>query len=147
MSSTIELEADKSWPIRGPVDITRGEVARDKAPALHAVATRETAAEPKSEEPRRDWAAALTLVEEASQAIRMSDERVAELERLLQTQSLQMREDLLMIQNQLQKAQREVAAAHQQAAAAEARARESEEWLMRLNDAITDGFGSLPRRD
>jgi hypothetical protein len=147
MSSTIEIEADRSWPIRGPVDVTRGDSSpREKAPALHAVTTKQSAGASVPEEPRRDWAAALTLVEEASQAIRMSDERVAELERMLQTQALQMREDLLMMQNQLQNAQREVAAAHQRAEAAEARARESEDWLMRLNAAITKGFGSIHGR-
>lgn len=77
----------------------------------------------------------------------MSAERVTELERAAETQAHQMREDLLMMQRQLQQAQREIAAANMRAEAAEAQASESEAWLMRLDQAITHGFGPVSRRD
>lgn len=147
MSSTNEVESDRSWSIRGAADVVRSEIsAREKVTTFQPVATRELVTTGTAGEPRRDWAAALDLVEEASEAIRLSAERVAELESAAEAQALQMREDLLLMQRQLQAAQREVTAAHERAEAAEAKAREAEAWLVKLDAAITRGFGSASAR-
>ncbi|BDA86353.1 hypothetical protein Sa4125_38950 [Aureimonas sp. SA4125] len=146
MSSTVEIEVERSWPIRGSADIVRSENSGgERSAAILSIEKRDMPV--SGEEPRRDWAAALALVEEASEAIRMSAERVTELERAAETQARQMREDLLMMQQQLQLAQREITAANQRAEAAEAQARESDAWLRRLDQAITNGFGPGSRND
>lgn len=91
---------------------------------------------------KRDWSSALDLVQEACEAIRISEERVLELERQNQQSSFQSREDIKALQSQLQVSERRAQAAEARAARAEARALEAESWLARLHDAITMGFGS-----
>lgn len=111
------------------------------APAVHAA----PAAEHEGDEQpirKRDWSSALDLVQEACEAIRISEERVLELERQNQQSSFQAREDIKALQLQLQASERRAQAAETRATRAEARALEAESWLARLHDAITMGFGS-----
>lgn len=83
--------------------------------------------------PKRDWSAALDLVNEAFEAIRMAEERAAAAEdyqrELIQHHAEQMR----AIENRL-------AAAERRAEMAEARAKETESWLVKYHDTIVDGF-------
>ena len=88
---------------------------------------------------QRDWSAALDLVNEAYEAIRIAEERAAAAEdyskQLTQYHS-----------EQLRVADARLAAAEKRAEAAEARARESEDWLVKFHDAILDGFQKTKAR-
>lgn len=101
----------------------------------------------ETEEPvqRRDWSSALDLVQEACEAIRISEERVQDLERQGQQASQQAREDIKALQLQIQAGERRAQAAEARATKAEARALEAESWLARLHDAIVMGFGRNPK--
>lgn len=107
----------------------------------------QNAALAEGEEPaqRRDWSSALDLVQEACEAIRISEERVQDLERQGQQASLQAREDIKALQLQIQAGERRAQAAEARATKAEARALEAESWLARLHDAIVMGFGRSPK--
>lgn len=89
--------------------------------------------------PQRDWSAALDLVNEAYEAIRIAEERAAAAEdyskQLTQYHS-----------EQLRVADARLAAAEKRAEAAEARAREAEDWLVKFHDAILDGFQKTKSR-
>ena len=89
--------------------------------------------------PQRDWSAALDLVNEAYEAIRMAEERASNAEdyskQLTQYHS-----------EQLRVADARLATAEKRAEAAEARAREAEEWLVKFHDAIIDGFQKTKMR-
>lgn len=82
---------------------------------------------------KRNWSASLDLIHEATEAIRISEERASELEQELQrtvTQALQQAEAL----------EAQVATAQRRAELAEQRAAEAEEWLERLHEAVAAGF-------
>ena len=83
--------------------------------------------------PKRDWSAALDLVNEAFEAIRMAEERAAAAEdyqrQLIQHHAEQMR----AVENRL-------SASERRAEMAEARAKETEAWLVKYHDTIVDGF-------
>jgi hypothetical protein len=94
------------------------------------------------EEPRkRDWAAALALVQEAGEAIRFSEQRVEALERDLEMAAVQKRDEQRQLSGRLQSAQEEIQAANARAKAFEARALEAEAWLLRLQEAIISELG------
>ncbi len=88
---------------------------------------------------QRDWSAALDLVNEAYEAIRIAEERAAAAEdyskQLTQYHS-----------EQLRVADARLAAAEKRAEAAEARARDAEEWLVKFHDTILDGFQKTKTR-
>lgn len=89
--------------------------------------------------PQRDWSAALDLVHEAYEAIRIAEERAAAAEdyskQLTQYHS-----------EQLRVADARLAAAEKRAEIAEARARDAEEWLVKFHDTILDGFQKTKSR-
>lgn len=91
----------------------------------------ERAATPPSHQ--RDWSAALDLVNEAYEAIRLAEERAAAAEdyskQLTQYHS-----------EQLRVSDARLAASEKRAEVAEARARDAEEWLVKFHDTILDGF-------
>lgn len=91
---------------------------------------------------REEWAASLALVEEACETIRLSEQRIEELERELEQTVIQSRDNLKQMLKRIEASQEETQAASMRAQAAEARAAEAEEWLARLNSAIVKGFGS-----
>ena len=93
---------------------------------------------------RRDWSAALDLIQEATEAIRLSEERVEELEREAEAQEVRTRAEYAALRDQLQLAQREIENAYARASTAEKQAQEANEWLARLNAAITQGFARSP---
>ena len=82
---------------------------------------------------QRDWSAALDLVNEAYEAIRLAEERAAAAEdyskQLTQYHS-----------EQLRVSDARLAASEKRAEVAEARARDAEEWLIKFHDTILDGF-------
>ncbi len=83
--------------------------------------------------PKRDWSASLDLIHEATAAIRISEERAAELEQELERTVARALERATALEAQ-------VAAAQTRADLAERRADEAEEWLARLHDAVVEGF-------
>lgn len=90
--------------------------------------------------PQRDWSAALDLVNEAYEAIRIAEERAAAAEdyskQLTQYHS-----------EQLRVTDARLAAAEKRAEAAEARARDAEDWLVKFHDTILDGFQKTKTRN
>lgn len=88
---------------------------------------------------QRDWSAALDLVNEAYEAIRIAEERAAAAEdyskQLTQYHS-----------EQLRVADGRLATAEKRAEVAEARARDAEEWLVKFHDTILDGFQKTKTR-
>ncbi|MGU3359493.1 hypothetical protein ACLBWX_04080 [Methylobacterium sp. M6A4_1b] len=89
---------------------------------------------------KRDWSASLDLIHEATAAIRISEERAAELEQELERTVARALERATALEAQ-------VAAAQTRADLAERRAEEAEEWLARLHDAVVDGFTRRPSQD
>ena len=83
--------------------------------------------------PKRDWSAALDLVNEAFEAIRMAEERAAAAEDY-QRQLMQHHAE------QIRALEGRLANSEKRAEAAEARAKETEAWLVRYHDTIVDGF-------
>ena len=82
---------------------------------------------------KRNWSSTLDLIHEATTAIRISEERATELELELQrtvTQAIE-RERFL---------EQKIAATEARAELAEGRAKEAEEWLNRLHEAVVSGF-------
>lgn len=102
-----------------------GEVVRDRGPGG-----------------KRDWSAALELVREASEAIRMSEDRATELEAKTQDLLQRFREELKSAQVRIAASEKRAEEAEGRARDAEARMRDSEEWLARFHDAILDGFSA-----
>lgn len=148
-----EVDLENTWSLRGPSDVIRVDNGRDKVTSLSSVSPRNLAAAGEEQGAqggaapvqRRDWAAALTLVQEAAEAIRLSEERVEELRRDADDQAQQHHADLTALHSQLLAAQREIEAANQRARAAEQRAAEANDWLTRLDDAISAHLGGVGR--
>lgn len=93
--------------------------------------------------PKADWSGALSLVEDASAALRNSEERIARLEAEAEQTREESRAELEALHAQLRLAQREIERAYGQAAAATARATSAEAWLDRLGGTIVNSFGKL----
>lgn len=81
----------------------------------------------------RDWGAALDLITEAAEAVRLAEDRTVAAEQY-NHQLTQFYKD------QIKATEAKIAAAEKRAEAAELRAVEAEEWLGRLHDAIVTGF-------
>jgi hypothetical protein len=88
---------------------------------------------------RRDWAAALDLINEACEAVKMSEQRAKDAELY----------NLNLVQShaeQMKRAETRAQAAEGRAEAAERRAAEAEEWLLLFHDTIVAGVkGVLDR--
>ena len=83
--------------------------------------------------PKRDWSAALDLVNEAFEAIRMAEERTAAAEDYQRQLIQHHAEQIRALENRLSNSEK-------RAEAAEARAKETEAWLVKYHDTIVDGF-------
>ncbi len=81
----------------------------------------------------RDWAAALDLITEASEAVRLAEDRTIAAEQYNQQLTQ-------FFKDQGKATEAKIAAAEKRAELAELRAAEAEEWLARLHDAIVGGF-------
>ncbi len=82
---------------------------------------------------RRDWSAAIDLVNEAAEAVRLAQERTLESENFAKQLVTNHKE-------QMKAAEARVASAEKRTEAALARATEAEGWLNRFYDAISSGF-------
>ena len=81
----------------------------------------------------RDWGAALDLITEAAEAVRLAEDRTVA--------AKQYNHQLAQFYNdQIKAAEAKLAASEKRAEVAEARAVEAEGWLVRLHDAIVTGF-------
>jgi len=143
MEKAVVDTTSRSWTLRGSNEAARLDSA--EKPVLGPIPLAFEPAEDEAASPaRRDWSAALDLIQEATEAIRLSEERVEELERQAEEQEARTRAEYAALRDQLQLAQREIENAYARASAAEKQAQEANEWLGRLNSAITQGFGRSP---
>ncbi len=83
---------------------------------------------------RRDWGAAIDLINEASNAVRWAEERA-------QTAEDYSKQLAAFHKEQLKAAEQRAATAEKRTEAALLRAAEAEAWLTRFHDAIVEGFG------
>lgn len=95
--------------------------------------------------PQRDWPSALALIEETSEAIRISDLRYAQLEERLQQTITHAAGTMRELEGQIATANEMLWRSEERARQAEARAVEAEAWLARLHDAVTSSFSSANR--
>jgi hypothetical protein len=95
--------------------------------------------------PQRDWPSALALIEETSEAMRISDLRYAQLEERLQQTAAQAAAGIRELEAQIAAANDQLWRAEERARQAELRALEAEAWLARLHDAVTNSFSHANR--
>ncbi|WP_132250969.1 hypothetical protein [Methylobacterium segetis] len=95
--------------------------------------------------PARDWSSALDLIQEATEAISISEERAADLEAQLQQVTTNANEEIRQLNAKVAAAERRAHKAEERARSAEARASEAETWLVRMHDAVLNGFGRKSR--
>ena len=88
----------------------------------------------------RDWSSSLDLIQEATAAIRISEERAADLEQELERVTAQSQERARLLEAQVAAAERRTEKAEERTRMAEKRAGEAEAWLTRLHNAIVAGF-------
>jgi hypothetical protein len=125
--------------------------ASDKITAFPAVSAQQEAARsvalpaPASASPQRDWPSALALIEETSEAIRISDLRYAQLEERLQQTISQATANMRELEAQIATANEMLWRSEERGRQAEARAVEAEAWLARLHDAVTTSFSQANR--
>jgi len=94
-------------------------------------------------EQKRDWSAALDLVHEASEAIRIRDERTTEMEIEHRLDAERAAEEIRSLQEQLDETEVRLAESEARARRAEARASEAEAWLAKMHDAIIGSFSKV----
>jgi hypothetical protein len=83
------------------------------------------------------------LIHEAHEAMRISDERVEELEAYLNDVIAQAQDEVSQLTKRAEAAERRAAAAERQAQEAEARAQDAENWLMHLHEVVVRSFGPI----
>lgn len=98
--------------------------------------------------PLREWSSAIDLIQEASEAIRIGEQRAAELEAQLNHVVTQASEEMRRLNQQIAAGEQKLARAEERARLAEtragdaeARAGDAEAWLVRLHDAVFAAFG------
>ena len=96
---------------------------------------------PSSSHP--DWSSTVQLIHEAHEAMRISDERVEELEAYLNDVIAQAQDEVSHLTKRAEAAERRAAAAERQAQEAEARAQDAENWLMHLHEVVVRSFGPI----
>lgn len=90
----------------------------------------------------REWSSAVDLIREASEAIRVGEERAAELEAQLAQVVAQADLEIRRLEQEVATGVQNLARSEERVRLAEARAAEAEEWLVRLHDAAIEAFGS-----
>jgi len=92
--------------------------------------------------PAREWASAVDLIREASEAIRVGEERAAELEAQLAQVVAQADLEIRRLEQEVATGVQNLARSEERVRLAEARAAEAEDWLVRLHDAAVEAFGA-----
>lgn len=131
-----------AWNLRGTSDVLAPEDSAPASPRLVPPRPVERETVPTVDS-RREWRDALALVEDASAALRHSEDRIGQLEAEAARRLQDTRSALEALQAQLRLAHREIERANEQAAAATARATAAEAWLERLGGTIVSSFGRL----
>ena len=90
----------------------------------------------------REWASAVDLIREASEAIRVGEERAAELEAQLAQVVAQADLEIRRLEQEVATGAQNLARSEERVRLAEARAAEAEDWLVRLHDAAVEAFGA-----
>ncbi|WP_152047035.1 hypothetical protein [Aureimonas psammosilenae] len=144
-----ELYEGVEWTLRGASE-EMAPMNNDDQPRVLALApvplpSASRSGEASDAPARPDWASAITLVQEAAEAIRYREDRIEQLRRAAEEQTQQHLADLKAVHAQLMAAQKEIEAANARADAAEARTREANEWLGKLHEAITGNLSSIGR--
>lgn len=129
---------------------SRSEAMMKASEKIVSFSTQAPEAEPDGEARKaslqsRDWSSTLDLIREASEAIRISEERAADLEVQVQRITVQATEELRQLEAEIALGQQHLAKAEERARVAEGRANEAEAWLIRLHDAVLGSFNRLPR--
>lgn len=134
------------WSLRLREDERAGEAPDEEDKVLSfAPGPKDRALEPVRDGAaalKRDWSAAIELVREASEAIRLSEERATELEARTQDLLTRFREELKSAQARIAASEKRAEEADARAQEAEARRKEAEDWLERFHDAILHGFSA-----
>ncbi len=113
--------------------------------AARPVAVPAPAPAPAPANQQRDWPSALALIEETSEAMRISDLRYAQLEERLQQTISQAAANMRELEAQVATANEMLWRSEERGRQAEARAVEAEAWLARLHDAVTTSFSQANR--
>ncbi|HEY5798392.1 MAG TPA: hypothetical protein VIU82_25600 [Bosea sp. (in: a-proteobacteria)] len=140
--TSLRQNSPASEPFLGASDkITAFPAASAQQESMRSVAM--PAPAPASQQ--RDWPSALALIEETSEAIRISDLRYAQLEERLQQTISQAAVNMRELEAQIATANELLWRSEERARQAEARAMEAEAWLARLHDAVTTSFSQANR--
>lgn len=117
----------------------------DKVVSLSLPAMDEFVAEAEkgTQTPARDWASALELVREASEAIRVGEERANQLEEHLAEVLKEATAEIQRLNELVAEGEQKLAQAQARAEAADARAVEAETWLAKLHDAVVASFAPV----
>ena len=107
-----------------------------------AFATTDGPTEAAAPAPAREWASAVDLIREASEAIRVGEERAAELEAQLAQVVAQADLEIRRLEQEVATGVQNLARSEERVRLAEARAAEAEDWLVRLHDAAVEAFGA-----
>lgn len=118
----------------------------DKVVSL-ALATPEESAASSTHAPARDWSAALVLVQEASEAIRISEERATQLEERLAQVLSEAREEIERLNLLVADGEQKRLQAEERANLTELRAAEAEAWLAKLHDTVVASFRPVLRKE
>ncbi|WP_375408706.1 hypothetical protein [uncultured Methylobacterium sp.] len=133
--------ATATWLMRGRSETGQPALkAVDPVVTLRVTSQRSIQGEPPAPTGDRDWSSSLDLIHEATEAIRISEERAADLEQELDRVTAQGQERARLLEAQVAAAERRTEKAEERTRMAEKRASEAEAWLVRLHDAIVAGF-------
>lgn len=118
-----------------------------RAPDGGAAAAAAAAAEERRRfAPGSDFSSAIDLIHEASEAIRISEQRAADLEAQMKALLNDATQEMARLKGEIAAKDAQIVKALEQAQAAEARAREAEAWLERMNEAVTLALSPLQKR-
>jgi small-conductance mechanosensitive channel len=135
-----------NWLMRGVKAEGLKSVTQNAAPVPLPDTQPRIAPEPQANPvPSRDWSSALDLIQEATEAISISEERAADLEAQLHQVTTNANEEIRQLSAKVAASERRAQKAEERARSAEARASEAETWLVRMHDAVLNGFGRKSR--
>ena len=93
---------------------------------------------------KRDLAAALDLVHQAAESVRVTENRAQDMEMRTRALADRATEELRLAESRIQAAEARARAFEDRAVQAEARLHEAEEWLKRIHDVIVEELPPRP---
>jgi len=139
--------AAASWLMRGRREVSGSGADKIVTFMAPTGGSGSTGAERGPAGSQRDWSSALDLIREASEAIRISEERAADLEDQIRQLTAQAGDEIRSLEARIAAGERRLIKSEERAAAAEARAEHAEGWLTRLHDAVVGAFTRPQGRD